>query len=230
MKSRRLLPVSIAAVILGASILVLAQNPVARPAGTLVVASGKTATVSNTLTFTGTDSSSVVFGAGGTVSYTATARRMICSLTTATGTTNSASETNLAVCTIPANTITANGRLEVTVWPKFTGVNNTKIYAVRFSGTSGDVSTGLLFFQVTASATALAGALQRSLWNTGATNSQMSLPLGLIGDGNASSSSAYLTGSIDTTATSYINFNGSTTNSSDTLGYAAYSVTFVPAI
>jgi len=38
--------------------------------GTLTIASGKTATVSNTLTFTGTDSSSVAFGAGGTVLYT----------------------------------------------------------------------------------------------------------------------------------------------------------------
>ena len=37
---------------------------------TLTVADGKTFTVSNTLTFTGTDSSSVAFGAGGTVLYT----------------------------------------------------------------------------------------------------------------------------------------------------------------
>lgn len=42
-------------------------------AGSLAVASGKTATVSNTLTFTGTDSSSVAFGAGGTVAYIGTA-------------------------------------------------------------------------------------------------------------------------------------------------------------
>lgn len=39
--------------------------------GTLTVANGKTATVSNTLTFAGTDGSSVAFGAGGTVAYTA---------------------------------------------------------------------------------------------------------------------------------------------------------------
>lgn len=37
--------------------------------GTLTIANGKTASVSNTLTFTGTDSSSVAFGAGGTVLY-----------------------------------------------------------------------------------------------------------------------------------------------------------------
>jgi len=38
--------------------------------GTLTIANGKTLTASNTLTFTGTDSSSVAFGAGGTVAYT----------------------------------------------------------------------------------------------------------------------------------------------------------------
>jgi len=38
--------------------------------GTLTIANGKTLTASNTLTFTGTDSSSVAFGGGGTVVYT----------------------------------------------------------------------------------------------------------------------------------------------------------------
>lgn len=37
---------------------------------TLTIADGKTATFSNTLTFTGTDTSSVAFGAGGAVAYT----------------------------------------------------------------------------------------------------------------------------------------------------------------
>lgn len=37
---------------------------------TLTIANGKTVTVSNTLTFSGTDSSSVAFGTGGTVAYT----------------------------------------------------------------------------------------------------------------------------------------------------------------
>lgn len=39
--------------------------------GTVTIANGKTATVNNTLTFTGTDASSVAFGTGGTVAYTA---------------------------------------------------------------------------------------------------------------------------------------------------------------
>lgn len=39
--------------------------------GTPVIASGKTATINNTLTFTGTDSSTVACGAGGTIAYVA---------------------------------------------------------------------------------------------------------------------------------------------------------------
>jgi len=39
--------------------------------GTLTIGASKVATISNTLTFTGTDSSSVAFGAGGTVAYVA---------------------------------------------------------------------------------------------------------------------------------------------------------------
>jgi len=38
---------------------------------TLTIADGKTATINNTLTFSGTDASSVAFGSGGTVAYTA---------------------------------------------------------------------------------------------------------------------------------------------------------------
>lgn len=43
---------------------------VLRSAGTAAIASGKTATISNTVTFTATDSSTVAFGGGGTVAYT----------------------------------------------------------------------------------------------------------------------------------------------------------------
>ena len=51
--------------------LVTITNP--GTAATLTIANNKTLTVSNTLTFTGTDAASVVLGAGGTVVYTTTA-------------------------------------------------------------------------------------------------------------------------------------------------------------
>lgn len=50
---------------------------------TLTIADGKTITASNTLTFTGTDSSSVNFGAGGTVGYTGSGLNQFASTTSA---------------------------------------------------------------------------------------------------------------------------------------------------
>ena len=55
---------------------------------TLTIADGKTLTVSNTLTFTGTDASSVAFGTGGTVLYTASTIPLTIGTTTVTGGTN----------------------------------------------------------------------------------------------------------------------------------------------
>lgn len=53
---------------------------------TLTIADGKTLTLSNTLTFTGTDSSSVAFGAGGTVLYSGGALGTPSSITLTNGT------------------------------------------------------------------------------------------------------------------------------------------------
>lgn len=59
--------------------------------GTLTITNLKTLSVSNTLTFTGTDSSSVAFGTGGTVVYTSVTT--LASLTSANGSTIPASDT-----------------------------------------------------------------------------------------------------------------------------------------
>jgi|LakMenEpi03Aug12_release.lakeMendotaPanAssembly.Ray.scaffolds.fasta_scaffold102783_5 hypothetical protein len=69
---------------------------------TLTIADGKTLTASNTLTFTGTDSSSVAFGAGGTVLYSGGALG-----TPSSGTLTNA--TGLPVSGITASTSTALG-------------------------------------------------------------------------------------------------------------------------
>ncbi len=52
---------------------------------TLTIADGKTLTVSNTLTFTGTDTSSVAFGGGGTVLYTTSVIPLTVGTSTITG-------------------------------------------------------------------------------------------------------------------------------------------------
>ena len=75
--------------------------------GALTIANGKTATVSNTLTFTGTDSSSVAFGTGGTVTYT------VASGTSALGTSAISSGTCATVVTTSA---TGTATTDVVSW------------------------------------------------------------------------------------------------------------------
>ncbi len=79
-----------------------ASSKVIMALGSLSIASGKTGTISNTLTFTGTDSSSVDFGAGGTVLYSGGAL----------GTPSSATLTNatgLPIAGLTSSTSTALG-------------------------------------------------------------------------------------------------------------------------
>lgn len=75
---------------------------------TLTIADGKTLTVSNTLTFTGTDSSSVNFGAGGTVLYSSSTIPLTVGTTTiASGTTTRILYDNAGV--LGEYTITGSG-------------------------------------------------------------------------------------------------------------------------
>lgn len=78
--------------------------------GTLSIAAGKTLTASNTLTFTGTDGSSVAFGTGGTVAYTAS------SVASITGTVNqiTASASTGAVTLSLPSTLIAPGTFAAT--------------------------------------------------------------------------------------------------------------------
>ncbi len=68
--------------------------------GTLTIANGKTLTFSNTLTFTGTDSSSVNFGAGGTVLYSGGA--YVSSITGTAGQISASASTGAVTLSIPS--------------------------------------------------------------------------------------------------------------------------------
>src|SRR3989344_6702773 len=96
--------------------------------GTLTIANGKTLTASNTLTFTGTDSSSVAFGAGGTVLYSGGAL----------GTPSSGVATNLTgtASGLTAGNVTTNANLTGHI----TSVGNA---AVLGSFTSSDLLTAV---------------------------------------------------------------------------------------
>lgn len=93
--------------------------------GTLAIASGKTLTASNTLTFTGTDGSSVAFGTGGTVSY-------------ATGANPTASVGLAAVNGSAATFMRSDGApaLDVGIVPTWTGVHTFSAQDVHNAGVS----------------------------------------------------------------------------------------------
>lgn len=106
---------------------------------TLTIADGKTLTASNTLTFTGTDSSSIAFGGGGTVTYTiasgakalATGAIGSGACTSAqTDTATGAATTDAVAATFSSDPTattgyspTTNGMLTIIAWPTLNTVN-----------------------------------------------------------------------------------------------------------
>lgn len=75
--------------------------------GTLTIASGKTLTMSNTLTFTGTDGSTVAAGAGGTVAYVGTIQTWSAAQTFLDGNFLLRNSGNTASATLKTNASTA---------------------------------------------------------------------------------------------------------------------------
>ncbi len=75
---------------------------------TLTVANGKTATISNTLTFTGTDSSSVAFGAGGTAAYTIASGTKALATSAISSAACTAAQTSSATGTLTTDIVTAS--------------------------------------------------------------------------------------------------------------------------
>lgn len=146
----------------------------------------------------------------------------------ASSVTSSVSEVNLAVATMTPNIMGANGRLNVDVQYKYTGTTNTKRLVVRFSATPSDTSTGVLLKNRTDSATVLSDWINNvTVYNTNSTGAQVVHdPTASLGGG---STQAVTTGAIDTTGTTYINFNCFVTSASDSCQVLAYTVTLYPS-
>lgn len=134
------------------------------------------------------------------------------------------SETNFATCTIPANAI-GLGSIRVTTLWQFTGTANTKIMVNRLNTTSGAVTGGMLFLNVAAAAANLNAECQLSVYNR-TTGSQIGREADQCAP--AAASGSLPSGSIDTTSTSYININGSVTNTNDSIQLQAYRVVLYP--
>ena len=116
---------------------------------TLTIADGKTLTVSNTLTFTGTDSSSVAFGAGGTVVYTTATqtltnkrntKRVVSVASSATPTLNT-DNTDVAQLTGLATNIT-NASTNLSGTPNH---GDVLLYEITDNGTARTITWGSSF-------------------------------------------------------------------------------------
>ncbi len=113
--------------------------------GTLTVTNGKTLAVSNTLTFTGTDSSSVAFGAGGTVAYnTLAGGGTAASLTASNGGIVYSTASALAILsgTATANQMLLSGASTTPAWSTVTHPATTTINQILYSS-AANVIAGL---------------------------------------------------------------------------------------
>jgi hypothetical protein len=144
--------------------------------------------------------------------------------TTHTGDTN---EFNLAVCTIPANVIPQYGLLRITaLWYRSATTTNTVTFTLRDSATSGTVAAGNTYNAAINTSSSVSYTATWLMWHT-ATNAEL-VPFAAGNGLTTTNNSAPSTGSIDRTATSYLNFNcKDTTSSSDTCGIYAYTVELI---
>lgn len=136
--------------------------------------------------------------------------------------TGDTSEVNLAVVTIPAKLVSATGGLLITFQGADTGTAAAKTFAIRWGTSSGAVSGNYLIHQLQATAAGLSFAGIRQIWARGATNSQI-IPAYNGADAGSSSGGDTLT-AIDTTAVSYLNFNGQLVTGTDSISYDAIQV------
>ncbi len=142
--------------------------------------------------------------------------------------TGSTAEQNLVSVQLPV--LGANDRIRVESNWKFgtaTGTS-TKTPIYRLSNTPADTSGGFQWSAVPATAANLAAQLDKSVYNANATNSQIAPPLGTTGAG--AGAGLVLTGTIDTTATTYVIINIQLANSGDHAQMIGYTITLYPGV
>lgn len=140
--------------------------------------------------------------------------------------TTSATEVNLAVCTVPANTLGTAGSLRILTEWSMTGSTNAKNLVIRYSASSGSTSLGNSYLNDSTAASGNVSAYcETKIWENGATNAQKG-----VGGSCATgfSGGATLTGAVDTTGLTYVNINGFVAGG-NTLTLVAYTVYFEPA-
>lgn len=138
-------------------------------------------------------------------------------------------EANYFTATIPAGLLSAHGALRFKGTIKCSGTTAAKSLIVRHNSTSAATSGGVLLKNCTSflSSAQLTADFQGDIFANAATNAQiaMSSTNGYIGSASAN---ALATGTIDTTAATYLNFNMNG-NASDTLGFQGICIEWLEA-
>jgi hypothetical protein len=132
------------------------------------------------------------------------------------------SEVNMAVCTIPANTLVNNATLRITSRWQMTDNADTKTLVVRMNTSSGAVTSGNIILNAPFT-TKQSMLCPDYVFEENAASSQQ-LVTDTTCTAYAPNASAWSTGTLSTTAALYINFNSITGVSSDTITLEGYTV------
>lgn len=143
---------------------------------------------------------------------------VLCRNAAAASHTGDTNETTIATCTVPANSLGANGRLRVySVWG-YTNSANAKNLRVRFSTISGTA------YAEVAPTTSTAIVLAFDIANRGATNSQVGKP---TASGSASGTAA-ITSAVATTASTTLVFTAQLASAGETITLESSIVEVLP--
>jgi hypothetical protein len=138
---------------------------------------------------------------------------------TATSHTGDTTETTLGTCTVPANSMGANGRIEVTSNWSYTNSANSKQIRVKFGGTSmwnsGVTTTSYL-------------PLVTTIQNANATGAQTGTPANQTSSFSATAGTVS-SAAIDTTAAQTITMTGTLTNTGETITLQSFICKLFPA-
>jgi hypothetical protein len=162
---------------------------------------------------------------GGTAAATARAASSnlstgytICQSGLAVPLTGSVAETTLGTCTIPANTLGANGCVRGSVLWSTTASANAKTMRVRWGGASGPLLLGLA-----SSSTSASSRFDFWLCNANSTSAQISPPSALTG-GVGNTSGLVISTALDTTQAQDLVFTGQLADPAETVTLVAYTV------
>ena len=142
---------------------------------------------------------------------------VLCQSGTANSVTGTVTETILATCTLPANTMGANGHLEIISYWNFTGSTNSKILRVK-------LSTQSALAQTVSTNTSVAGLYNTIVWAANSTSSQISA--GTNSFGTLTNTVSTLT--VSTTADVAITLTGTLANTGETITLMSYTIKVFP--